>query len=191
VCTEASACVEESLCDEQEDKCAAVCPDTPAEGCRRAKRSLLLVMDRAFDADDKFAWKWLDGESTAPAEFGDPVNSTEYALCLYAAGDLMAEYSVRPSRRWKGLGNKGFRYSDRNGRESGIKRILFKGSRSNRSKVVVVGKGARLPDMPLGNLPAPLAMQLANSSTGICWESQYGPAQVTKNRADFLKARAR
>src|SRR5262249_32026015 len=63
------------------------CGPAPLTGCRRLRdqgHSTLLIQIETRDARDEVAWRWLGGEATTPADFGDPVATDRYALCVYA-----------------------------------------------------------------------------------------------------------
>lgn len=61
----------------------AQCEAAPQVGCRPASKSSLLIKQKG-GTKDKLVWKWLKGQATSQAEFGDPLTSTDYALCIYA-----------------------------------------------------------------------------------------------------------
>ena len=62
------------------------CTPPPQARCRKptAPRAASLVMrDRAADDLDQLAWKWSSGAATAKADFGNPLSTTSYRLCVY------------------------------------------------------------------------------------------------------------
>jgi hypothetical protein len=47
-----------------------------------------------------------------------------------------------------------------------------------------------LPDATLGSLPLPITAQVINDETSVCFGATYGAAQIIKNDASQLKAKA-
>ena len=70
-------------CDEGTDQCVSACPPMPQSGCKTAGKSILIVKNNGDDDKDKLLWKWLKGQPTMLADFGDPQTSADYVLCLY------------------------------------------------------------------------------------------------------------
>ena len=68
------------------------CAATP-EVCRTpvvGGKALIVLKDKADDAKDFLLWKWLKGAATDEAEFGDPVTTHTYELCIYDGTGLVA-----------------------------------------------------------------------------------------------------
>ncbi len=165
----------------------------PATGCRTALKSLLLWKDKDDNAKDKLVWKWIKGQATNQPEYGDPTDSTDYALCIYAGTTAAYVVGVNvpaSGTLWSALSDKGYKYKDGAGANDGVQTALVKGSDQPKSKALVKGKGAGLPDPTLGDLPAPITAQLINSTTSVCWESQFDDGDILNNTADMLKAKA-
>ncbi len=63
------------------------CGAGPIAGCRTpdvGNKAFILNKDKAPANDkDKFLWKWIKGSVTAKADFGTPLTSTSYQLCVY------------------------------------------------------------------------------------------------------------
>ena len=91
--------------------------------------------------------------------------------------------------KWKPLGTKGYKYLDPTASEDGAQKITLKGSSSNKSKVLVKGRGSNLPD-PLngGPLTMPIKAQIINHDTANCWESNF--TTFKKNTSAVFKAKA-
>jgi len=177
------------ICDEETDQCLADCPEAPLT-CRSAERSLLLVKNSDPTTSKKLTWKLIKGEATSQAEFGDPTAATDYAFCIYAGtpATLVGEAIVPADpNKWSPISSNGYRYKDR--ASSGIGRILLKGSAENKSKGLVKGRGDDLPDLALPATSS-LTVQLVNGTNGLCWGTDYTPAQLVKNGAEQLKAKA-
>src|SRR5882724_2278590 len=85
---------------------------------------------------DKLVWKWTKGQSTGNMEFGDPLHSADYALCLYqgATDDVLAELPVAAdATKWSAVGTKGYKYRDKTRMSSGVQKINLASSAVNRA----------------------------------------------------------
>jgi len=169
---------------------------TPADGCRTAEKSLLLLKDSDNNTNDKLVWKWLKGAQTTQDDFGMPTGTTAFSLCIYAgsAAGLVARADVPPdATKWQALSDKGWKYKDASGAADGVQKVLLKGGDAGKSKVLVKGKGDGLADLPAQTLPVaadgfPVTVQLFKD-TGLCWGSAFDSADVTKNEAGQFKAK--
>lgn len=95
VCTSNDTCRDRMCVSGEERICSAACEACdplvgcvvmPREDCRKpivAQKASLTLKDNATDAGDKIAWKWIKGEHTGVAAFGDPLNTDDYTLCVY------------------------------------------------------------------------------------------------------------
>jgi hypothetical protein len=122
-------------------------------------------------------------------DFADPIGGAGYAFCLYVAGSLEVSASVPPGTAWKQLGDKGYKYKDKNGTSDGVQKVLVKGTGvPNKSKGLLKGKGSNLPfsglTMPLGS---PVVAQLRNNDTGVCLQGTF--AMPIKSTAEQYKAK--
>ena len=189
-----SPCGLSESCDEVTDACfIGSCPPV-AVACRAADKNKVLIKNKADDAKDKLVWKWTHGADSLQGEFANPTSTAEYALCFYAGttSALIQQVSVPPSAsKWSTLGTSGYKYNDPAGSAGGITKILVKGGSLGKSKALVKGKGAGLPDfdgnLPLPNTDLPLIVQLRNNETGICWEGAF--AVPKKNAGDQFNAK--
>jgi len=173
--------------------CALACPQAPAAGCLNASKSGLTVKNNDDDTKDGLTWKWLKGEETLAAAFGDPLATTSYAFCLYAgtANALVGTSVVPPDALlWKAT-SKGFAFKDKAGVSGGIRKVLLKAGDSGKAKALVKAGGAGQPDLPLPLVESqfPLTVQLLNDATAACWETSFEQADVSKNDAGALKAK--
>jgi hypothetical protein len=180
------------------------CAATPAAGCRlptKALKSKLLFVDDPDDARDQMRWKWVKGEETTQADWGDPTTDTGYALCLYGPGDTLIYGSlVDPGGTcgtkpcWKALGNpagsKGYRMKSKTREPHGVQKLILKVGIEGKAKIVAKGGRELLFDGPGGvaplPLPLPATMQL-QSTAGECWQATYEAEGVGKNEAGFFK----
>ncbi len=165
----------------------AACPSVPAVGCAAAPQSSLLIKAQG-GTRDKLLWKWNKGPAISPLEFGDPTDTTHYALCLYAGPSPIGAAHLPASLAWKGNA-KGFKFKDPFGVQSGIQTVILRGG-DGAAKILVKGKGESLPDPLSGVLPLPVTAQLVNSDTGTCWQSSYTAATVLANDGEQFRAKA-
>ena len=177
-----------------------VCATGPESGCRapvRTQRASLSIRDRARDLDDRLVWKWVYGAATSKAEFGSPLGSTSYQLCVYdAGGDTIAQASAPPGGDcggrpcWKEK-TTGYEYRSRDRTPSGAPRssvkLTLREGPAGKAKILLRGRGVHLG---LDPLPAaqPVTVQLKNS-TGTCWEAKY-TVPARKNDAGMFKDKA-
>lgn len=191
--TAGGQCSVADVCEEAPP--AIQCPTAPAPpaSCRQMvvpSRHRLAIDDwsGSYGKKDRVEWGWRRGESTPFADFGDPLTTTSYALCLYDGNDtLVFGSSIPAGPPWKTF-RGAFNYTNRALDATGIRRIALKsrGAAVGRASIRVVGAGRVMslgnPD-PIGNFPdlggfaiavAPntVRMQLINS-IGICWEGHY------------------
>ena len=178
-------------CDQAEqcDGVSTACPPNQSapRSCRAAGKSILLAKNDGVGTD-KLIWKWIQGAPTAQTEFGDPTDTADYALCIYAGAvpALVGEAAIPASAsRWSVVGTKGYRYEDPSAAAGGIFKGLLKGSAANKSRVLVKGAGAPLPDLSLP-IAAPVTVQLVNGANGLCWGASY--SQILINGPARLKA---
>jgi cysteine-rich repeat protein len=181
-------------CDENCQVESEGCPAIPLAGCGNAGKSILMLKDRGEDgpgANDKLVWKWLNGPATTQAEFGDPVNTTDYRLCLYTGGTPVPvmEINVPAVANWSAISTRGYRYTDRVKALDGILKIVLKASTSN-AKAMVLGRDGNLPlpGLPL-DISGAVVVQLSNSDNSNCWEERFPPANVSKNTNQLFKAK--
>jgi cysteine-rich repeat protein len=177
----------------------------PATGCflpAVADKALLQIKDKAPDAKDTLTWKWLKGEVTTVADFGDPIGGDDYTLCIYDVSGATPSVIVRaaaPAGGVCGTGNKlkdcwkptkkGFKYVDKALTPDGLLKVdLKEGVEPGKAKVLVTGKGDNLP-MPALPLPLPLRAQL-HAGNGTCWEATYSATGLKKNTPAEFKAKA-
>jgi hypothetical protein len=173
--------------------CAAV----PATGCRQttlAGKALLKLRNTSPDTKDSLLWKWTRGAATSRGDFGDPLTSTSYGLCIYDGTGLLLESAAAPAGGtcsgghacWRATAS-GFRYVDKDLTPSGLRQVLLKSGADGKAQIVVKGSGPllALPTLPL--TPLPVHVQLT-SSDGTCWEATYHTTLL--NSFDRFKAKS-
>jgi len=148
------------------------------------------LSSRATVFASSLAWNWVKGSATSGPDFGDPLGTTEYQLCVYdgtsnlishalvPAGGVCNAASPRPCWAAK---KTGFKCKDRDALSEGIQQIILKSGAAGAAKITVKGKGASLITPPMFPLAQPLTVQLRNTD-GVCWEATYS-APATKNVA--------
>jgi hypothetical protein len=169
------------------------CATGPLAGCRRpvrAGKALLSVKDQAADLNDRLTWKWLAGEATSLGDFGDPLHTTSYQLCVYdAAGDTIARASAPPGGVcdgrpcWTQKGEKLLHRSRErgpNGRPRSSLKLTLGAGTDGKARVLAKGRGSHLGLDPLP-WAQPVRVQLVNGE-GECWEAGY-PAPAQRNGA--------
>jgi uncharacterized delta-60 repeat protein len=184
---------------------AVPCPPTPLPGCRPpliAGKSLLLFKGKpGLPSKDLMTWKWLKGTATLAGALGDPLNDTDYTLCVYdeiasvpslvltgvaAAGGTCAD---KPC--WKALGKppgaKGYKFKDKSA-PNRVFQLLVKPNNAGKAKVLVKSKGADLglvgtPLLPFDQDPT-LTVQVVNS-LGECWDASYSAPAMKSDATQF------
>jgi cysteine-rich repeat protein len=187
VCDDSDVCSQDSC----SPSLGCVNSNTPRLGCKTALKSVIVYKNNASDAKDKLVWKWIKGQPTSFAQLGVPTGTaTAYTLCLYAGttSAQIAEVDVPGGSGWSVLGaSKGYKYKDSAGTNDGVQKIVLKTSTTNKSKALLKGKGANLPDIAIP-IPTPLTAQLVNSSTSTCFTAQYTTPK--KNVGGTFKAKS-
>lgn len=175
----------------------AGCTAPPMENCRQptaARKGTLLLKDRSPDSKDKVIWKWKKGEATEIFDYGDPINRTNYALCIYEAGTFNPVLQARataggacPGRPcWQQFGTKRFEYKNRDLDPDGLRLMRLQEGNEGKARITVRAKGEHIgmPQLPL-DLPVRVQVQ---ASTNQCWEATYEQF-VIRNNAVELKAK--
>ncbi len=176
---------------------SALCPPAPAE-CRvstRPGKSTFLLRDKTPDKGDQLSWKWVGGEATAKSDYGDPLGSDDYALCVYDEGTLImsatADHGGLCGKKpcWKDK-KKAFVYTDKLLTPTGMKKLtLVQGLSDGKTKIVAAGKGFPLLMPDLGTITGPVDVQLHRSGGGPCFGSTFS-APFSKSDATIFKDKA-
>jgi hypothetical protein len=174
-----------------------VCTPAPLSGCLQpvipAKASLTIA-NKTPDLKDKLQWKWIAGAATTLGDFGTPLTSTHYLLCIYDGGSqTLVARGLAPAGGtclgkpcWAAK-SKGFQYKDKGLTPDGIAKITLKAGLAGKAKIILKAQGDNV-DMPPLPLAQPVRVQLRNSD-GTCWEATYS-APAKKNQADAFKDKA-
>jgi hypothetical protein len=168
------------------------CPALPVAGCRTpavSGNASLQYKDVATDdAKDQLQWKWSKGAVTTKAEFGSPLTTTFYQLCIYdGAPSLLFDATIPPGGLcganlapcWKDK-PKGFDYKDKDLTPDGVAQLkLQEGLVAGKAQIQVKSKGGPIDD-PTLPFTQPLTVQLHNAESGLCWEAVYS-SPASKN----------
>jgi hypothetical protein len=163
-----------------EMRCAAV----PKAGCRQPfvphKSTLLFTQTGRTDPDDIYTWKWQFGSQTALTDFGDPLDTTDYVLCIYdqsvRAQPVVGNVALATTG-WNSV-RSGFVRNYRPSRA--LRRLVLHAGRNGKAKIVAHGDSDTVRDI----LPfvAPVRVQL-QAGNGGCWETNLPtPAQNDSGR---------
>jgi len=171
------------------------CPATPKPSCRVPaipRTASLLIKNGSTAAKNRLVWKWLKAAATDVADFGNPIVTTSYRLCVYdGAPSLVADAAVhgagscagRPCWNRKGAG---FGYRDKAGGADGITKVTLYAGAGTTAKIVLTAAGTAL-DVPPLPVATPITVQLLESGGG-CWGARY--SAPARNDGQQLKARA-
>jgi hypothetical protein len=167
----------------------------PALACERpiAPRAALISMQSGTTG--QLAWVWRKGAATTKAAFGDPTQTTAYALCIYEReSDILSLALTSEVRSGGTCGRKpcwketptGFEYSRKLPKRAQDKIKMKAGKKAGKTSILVrrSGEGLTLPSLPL-RPKARVTVQL-RSSEGACWGADYSTA--TRNDAAHFKA---
>jgi hypothetical protein len=171
---------------------AALCTPAPAS-CRAPAVSgkALIRLDRGSSCGhNRLLWKWVQGSATTKSDFGDPVGTDDYALCIYDATGLLFEAEVPAgcpgwARCWK-ESSRAFQYRNKQDQyfeqqqfpPDGVRKALLKSGGDRKAAVVVQGKGCNIfRNTPLEDgldaLASPVTVQLQRSGASTCWGAVY------------------
>lgn len=165
------------------------------DGCRRSvvpEKTLLKISRPGDEAADLLDWKWRRGEETAPPEFGDPLGTTTYEVCIGdAAGNAVFRVEIPPGGLcggkpcWKRQGRKGYRYQNPGGR---ISQLRMTAGGDGKAVVMVKGKGMALdpPPLPLG-LPATVRVK---NAAGTCWAEVFSATGIVQDTSTRFHGKA-
>jgi hypothetical protein len=176
------------------------CPLSPNVSCAVPNTSgaARLTYKNPSGARDKLQWRWCSGAETLPADFGDPLTSTHYALCVYddvqgtmrpvMEAHALAGGACKNGPCWT-ASDDGWRYKDSEGRHGPIRTIRLEPGEDGEASILLKAQGPALlpPPMPFALEPS-LRVQLLNTENGECWEAVYSTADT--NSAEEFKARS-
>lgn len=177
------------------------CVASPQPNCRTSTVSAaatLQLRNLTPSTKDLLKWKSTKDPATTLSDFGNPVTTDPYTLCIYdesgpapatllrAAVPAGGTCDTKPC--WKAAG-KGFKYSDKTGAADGVTGITLKAGAAGQASVAVKGKGANLP---VGSLPSmfPLPLDVQLQRNGECWATTFSAAGVNTNGGGQFKGKS-
>jgi hypothetical protein len=164
----------------------SLCPPAP-QPCRTpavSGKSLLKMKDGTPDDKDLIIWKWLKGAATTQMEFGDPLATDDYTLCVYDNGALVASALAPHGSKWGNDGD-GFSYKDATRAPEGVQKLALQAGGAGDARILFKGKGVNLRMPNLGVLTGPIDAQLIKTSGGVCWGATYSAPFLTADGVKF------
>lgn len=167
---------------------AGSCPATPAS-CRGAIDAKLAIRHAGDAAARSLQWQWRKGAATAVADFGDPLTTAPYALCVYDQGQIVASVPIAPGGTcqgkpcWRASTSKVV-FRNRDTALAAATRVDLKPGAAGKSAVTFAAAGPQLLLPGLGTLVGPLDVQLQSFGTGVCWGSTFA---APFDRLDVVK----
>ena len=189
-CDDGSQCTSDSC---QGGECvSAPAPDLSCLQPTLPGAAQIALKNPAGGRSDAVSLRWNKGPAVALGDFGDPLGSDDYELCLYDNdGDLVlaakapAGGTCADKPCWKAAAS-GFTYSDKLRSPNGVTKLILKSGDAGSSKVSVKGKGEPLAMTPIDDIALPLRSQVRGN--GQCFEATFSvPAKRTSEQ---LKARS-
>jgi hypothetical protein len=173
-----------------------ICGSVPISGCRRQvepQKGSLTMKNKTPDDGDRFIWKYSKGDLTPKADFGNPLGTTDYEVCVYDGNNDLVTRACAPAAGvcdgnpcWKETVH-GYKYRNRavggGGRVNGLQIMLKEGVAAGKTTIKLSGKGVApaLPAMPIAQ---PVTVQLVNGGN-VCWESTYSTPAGRNDAVEF------
>ena len=167
------------------------CPAAPVT-CRppvTSGGSSLLLKQQSPADKSHLLWKWGKGTATTKAEFGDPLHSDGYTLCVYDAGALVSTSRVIGSCVKKPCwADKptGFQFTNRSLQPSGVQSLKLLAGVDGKAGEKFKGRGASLALPDPGSLVGPIDVQLHTTAGALCWGARFS-APFKKDAGGLLK----
>lgn len=181
---------------ETERTSIATCDAQPRVDCRQLApqhRTTLLMRRDIGGKNDELAWRWLGGEETSPEAFGDPRTTDDYALCVYIGSEtsaLISSTQIERGEGWRTRPGGGFVLRNPAATPDGVTRVELVPGATGKARIVVRGRGPRLPLPILPMPPAPVTVQLT-ADNGECWQATYATADFGRNDRERFRAEHR
>src|SRR5262245_2697069 len=167
------------------------CPPAPdtCRGPTQSAASSLQIQQQSSPDKNRLGWKWGKGSATATTDFGDPLGTDGYSLCLYDAGALVTTVPVAGSCLTKPCWTEkstGFKFQNTSLQPSGVQSLKLVAGVDGKASVVLKGKGASLAIPDPGSLTGPIDVQLRKSGGPPCWGARFS-TPFQKDEAGVLK----
>jgi hypothetical protein len=175
-----------------------VCPPTPTSGCTmpiKAQAAKLQMRNTSPDDHDTITWKWGFGPASTPADFGNPLATTSYELCVYDEQGGVPMLVLSPGATpdgtcagrpcWRST-NSGFSYVNRDRTTNGLSKITLRAGSTGKTRISLQGKGSALGLGSLQFVQDPAVIVQMLDSDGGCWEADFS-APAHENDAERFK----
>jgi hypothetical protein len=160
-----------------------LCPPAPAS-CREpveSGKASLTIKDKTPDTADQIVWKWVKGPVTPKADYGDPLTTDDFALCIYDAGALLTSLTApaggtcRGKPCWTSKPTT-LTYKNSTGSTSGTQGVKLKeGLVAGKASIEVKAKGVKIVMPNLDDITGPVTVQLHRSGGLPCFGATYSP----------------
>ena len=171
------------------------CSSGPRDDClvsTRSGRGQIRLDDADDDADDALSWKWLAGEATSMEDFGDPLATTDYELCVFdGSGSAVAHVLYGAAEDcggkpcWRQT-SSGYGFNRRVDGEDGSRssaKLSLRAGENGRAKITASVKGGLLD---IGGIPPepPVVVEL-RAKDGACWQASFSDPATTSEEGRF------
>ena len=152
-----------------------------------------MLKDATPDDRDKLIFKWTSSLGVFRTDFGDPLGTTDYLVCLYDGSVLKlsamapADGSCAGQPCWTDNGLGVVKYTDRDLTPDGLQKILLRSGGAGSAKISVKGLGANL-GLPGPPLATPVKVQIQRSGASFCWEATF--STPSRNELGLFKAKS-
>lgn len=169
--------------------CLPGCSATPADGCRLpavSGKAKLDVKDKDDDAKDQLKWTWSKGNATVISDFGDPLATSDYFLCVYDGSSRVSSTTLPAGGTCDGKPcwskvKTGFTYKNKLLMPDGGASAKLTAGATGKATVTVLAKGVALETPDPRAFTGPIRVQLQSSGGGACFESVFS-APFKKNK---------
>jgi hypothetical protein len=154
------------------------------QGCKKPLSPVSTIRIRETPTRNNIHWRWNDGAATNTADFGDPVTTDDYTLCVFdrlSGKDELRARAVAPhGAHWRSV-RTGFGYNDPTTVGPDVVRaISLKPGGDGTASITVKTRGVGIA---AGVIPLylPATVQLRGPA-GTCWDAVFVSAQVNDYR---------
>ncbi|MDX2167932.1 MAG: FG-GAP-like repeat-containing protein [Deltaproteobacteria bacterium] len=151
------------------------CPPAPSATCRAplaSGKSKLKLKDESNDAHDKLIWKWTKGAATAKPDFGSPLTTDHYALCIYDGGTLVGSSIAEAGAEWEDQ-PAGYKQKDKTASPYGALKVQLRAGSAGQAKIGYIGRGTSLSMPNVSALSGPIDVQLIHAADATCWGATF------------------
>jgi len=172
---------------------SSLCPPTPAT-CRTPfvpGKATLQIKDKTPDSGDQLTWKWLKGAATPLSDYGDPLTSDDYALCLYDDGMLLTSVEAPHGGTCRGrpcwsAKSTSLSYKNADASDTGVRSVALKqGLTDGSASIKVQAKGTKIAMPDVGALTGPIDVRLHRSGGGPCFGATYSAPFLKHDAVSF------